>query len=172
MVVTRADIARAARPDPIFIQGFGQCSTHEWLTERLSLDGVDPDLGPPSLTRTGAMIAARDAFRLAGLAPSDIDVAQTSAPFSFLTMMILEQFGFCPLGEGGRFVESGGIDFDGGPPFNTSGGYLSFGQSSQGLYLAIECIEQLRGQARGRQVKDPRLARVHGHGAPMPAMPS
>jgi acetyl-CoA acetyltransferase len=166
MVVTRADIAEASRPDPIYIEGFGQCSTHEWLTDRLSLDGVDPDLGAPSLTRTGAMIAARDAYRMAGLRPSDISLAQTSAPFSFLAVMMLEQFGFCPQGEGGRFVEAGGVDFEGGLPFNTSGGYLSFGQSSQGLYLAIECIEQLRGRARGRQVKDPRFALVHGHGGP------
>ena len=95
---------------------------------------------------------------MAGLKPSDIDLAQTSAPFSYLVTLMMEQFGFCERGEGPAFVESGGINYDGGLPVNTSGGYLSFGQSSQGLYLAVECIEQLRGQARGRQVNDAKFA--------------
>ena len=163
MVVTRSDIARSIRPDPIYIQGWGQCSTHEYLTDRLGLVGVEPG---PNLTRTGAEVAARQAYAMAGLKPSDIDLAQTSAPFSYLVTLMMEQFGFCERGEGPAFVESGGINYDGGLPVNTSGGYLSFGQSSQGLYLAVECIEQLRGQARGRQVNDAKFALVHGHGGP------
>ncbi len=70
-------------------------------------------------------------------------------------------------GEAGRFVESGGIDYDGGRPFNTSGGYLSFGQSAQGQYLLMESIDQLRGKAIGKQVPNARVALVHGHGGPM-----
>ncbi len=163
MVVTRSDIARKARPDPIYIHGWGQCSTHEYLTDRLGLVGVEPG---PCLTSTGAGVAARQAYEMAGMKPSDIHLAQTSAPFSFLVALMTEELGFCKKGEGGAFVGSGGIDYDGGLPFNTSGGYLSFGQSSQGLYLAVECIEQLRGQARGRQVKDAQVALVHGHGGP------
>jgi acetyl-CoA acetyltransferase len=166
MVVTRADTARSIRPDPIYIHGFGQCSTHEYLTDRLGLTGVEPALDGPSLTRTGTMIASRQAYAMSGLTPADIDLAQTSAPFSFMVLMMLEQMGFCPIGEGGRFAESGGIDCDGGLPFNTSGGYLSFGQSPQGLYLADECIEQLRGKARGKQVPDAKFAMVQGHGGP------
>lgn len=83
-----------------------------------------------------------------------------------MVLMMIEQLVFCPRGEAGRFVESGGIDCEGGLPFNTSGGYLSFGQSSQGLYLAEECIAQLRGKAPGKQVPDARFAMVHGHGGP------
>ena len=167
MVVTRREIAERHRPDPVYLLGYGQCSTHEWLTDRLGLWGVEPAENGPNLTRTGAIVAARGAFAMAGLRPSDLDLAQTSAPFSFLIPMMLEQFGFCPEGTGGRFVEAGGIDFDGGFPFNTSGGYLSYGQNGQGLYLLQECIEQFRGAAKGRQVPNARRALVHGHGGPL-----
>lgn len=167
MVVTRAEIAERHRPDPIYMLGYGQCNTHEWLTDRLGLRGVEPAEKGPNLTRTGAIVAARNAYEMAGLEPGDLDLAQTSAPFSFLIPMMLEAFRFCPEGEGGRFVEAGGIDFDGGFPFNTSGGYLSYGQNGQGLYLLQECIEQFRGLAKGHPVPNAHRALVHGHGGPL-----
>ncbi|MPZ24879.1 MAG: thiolase family protein [Micromonosporaceae bacterium] len=167
MVVTRSERAESHRDDPVYLLGWGQSNTHEWLTDRLGLDGIAPAESGPNLTRTGAIAAARQAFAMAGLAPGDLDLAQTSAPFSFLVPLMLEQIGFCPEGEGGRFVGGGGVDFDGGFPFNTSGGYLSYGQSGQGLYLLQECIDQVRGRARGRPVPGARRALVHGHGGPL-----
>jgi acetyl-CoA acetyltransferase len=106
---------------------------------------------------------------MAGLKPADIDILQTSAPFSYIIPMIMEQLGFCPVGEGGRFVEEGGIDFDGGLPVNTSGGSLSYGQNGQGLYFLQEAIEQIRGVAKGKQVPNARRALIHGHGGPLAA---
>lgn len=166
-IVTRSEIAQRHRPDPIYFLGFGQANTHEWLTDRLGLWGIEPAESGPNLTRTGAIIAARKAYAMAGITPRDLDLAQTSVPFSFLVPMMLEQLGFCPEGQGGRFIEDGGIDCDGGFPFNTSGGYLSYGQNGQGLYLLQECIEQIRGKAQGKQVPDAHRALVHGHGGPL-----
>lgn len=167
VVVTSS--ARAARHsgETTYILGFGQCDTHEWLTERLELSDLEPPFDVPSLTRTGARVAARQSYEMAGLGPGDIDLVQTSAPFSALLPLMLEELGFTSAGHGGLFVEAGGVDFDGGLPFNTSGGYLSFGQSAQGLYLATECIEQLHRRAKGRQVTDAEVALVHGHGGPL-----
>ena len=169
MIITRADLAEKRRKDPIYLLGFGACSTHEWITDRMGLKGVAPAEDGPNITRTGALVAARSAYAMSGLTPKDIDLAQTSAPFSFIIPMMLEEFGLCPQGQGGRFIEEGGIDFDGGFPFNTCGGYLSYGQNGQGLYLLQECIEQIRGVAKGKQVPNASRALVHGHGGPLAA---
>jgi acetyl-CoA acetyltransferase len=167
MVVTRDDIAATRHARATFIAGFGQCSTHEWIGERMGGFDYAPFNGTPDMVRTGTEVAARQAYAMAGLRPSDIDLAQTSAPFSFANLMILEELGFCGRGEGGAFAASGGIAFDGGLPFNTMGGYLSFGQVAQGLYNLDETIRQIWGEAEGRQVPDAKVGIVHGHGGPL-----
>jgi len=165
-VITRADMVDSGSK-PIYVAGFGQCSTHEWIGERMELQGVEPVVDGPSLVRTGASVAARQAYEMSGLKPSDMDLVETSAPFTFANLLMLEELGFCGLGEGGAFVESGGVDFDGGLPFNTTGGYLSFGQSGQGLYLLKEVMDQIRGTPEGRPVPNARTGLVHGHGGPL-----
>lgn len=164
MLLTRAEIARKDHKDPTWIAGFGQCVTHEWISERMGLTGVDPVGDEPNLTRTGAAVAAAQAYEMAGLKPKDMDIVQTSAPFSFANLMMLEDLGFCKKGEGGEFVLDGGVDYDGGLPFNTNGGYLSFGQAAQGLYNLQETIDQMWGRAEGKQVKNVKTGVVHGHG--------
>lgn len=167
VVITRSEMADKAS-DPIYLTGFGQAATHEWLTERMSLSGVEPAI-KPNLTTTAAKVAAADAYAMTGLGPRDMDLVETSVPFTFANMMVLEDLGFCEKGEGKHFVGNGGIDYDGGLPFNTNGGYLSFGQAPHGMHMAVEAIEQLQGKARGKQVKDPRYALAHFHGGPLAA---
>ena len=167
MVLTRADIAHARHPEITWLSGFGQCNTHEWVGERMGGWGFAPLEKGPNMVRTGAIVAAQQAYAMAGLRPADIDIAQSSAPFSFANLLMLEEMGFCAIGEGGAFVESGGIDYDGGLPFNTMGGYLSFGQVAQGLYNLQETVDQIHGRAEGRQVPDAKIGIVHGHGGPM-----
>lgn len=167
LVLTSARRALDHHSRPVFLAGFGQRTTHEYVTERLGLRDLPGLLAEPGFFPTGARSAAEQAFAMAGVGPPDIDLVQTSAPFTFFAALMLEELGFAPPGEVGRFIREGGVDHDGGLPFNTSGGNLSFGQSGQGLYLALECIEQLRGEARGRPVRGARLALVHGHGGVM-----
>jgi acetyl-CoA acetyltransferase len=167
MVVTRADIARSSHRRATYIAGFGQCSTHEWIGERMGGFDYAPFEDGPDMIRTGTGVAAKQAYAMAGLKPSDMDLAQTSAPFSFANLMMLEELGFCGRGEGGAFAASGGIAYDGGLPFNTMGGYLSFGQVAQGLYNLDETIRQIWGEAEGRQVPDAKVGIVHGHGGPL-----
>ncbi len=164
MVVTRAELAEQAHERPTWIAGFGQSSTHEWISERMGVRDAGPVTDEPNLTATGVADAARQAYGMAAVGPGDIDLVQTSAPFTFANMMVLEELGFCAKGEGGDFVAGGGIDYDGGLPFNTQGGYLSFGQTAQGLYQLHETIDQIWGRAEGRQVPDAALGLVHGHG--------
>jgi acetyl-CoA acetyltransferase len=164
IIVTRADIAKKHHENPTWIAGFGQCSTHEWISERMGVWGVDPVGDEPNLTQLGIQVAAKQAYEMSGLKPKDIDIVQSSAPFSFVNLMVLEELGFCKKGEGGDYVWDGNVDYDGGMPFNTNGGYLSFGQAAQGLYNLQETIDQLWGRAEGRQVPDLDVGLVHGHG--------
>jgi acetyl-CoA acetyltransferase len=164
VAVVLTDANRARHYDrPVFIAGWGQLTTHEYVTERLGLQlrGIAANVG---FFPTGARNAAEQAYAMAGIGPSDLDVVETSAPFTFLAALMLEELGLAPHGDIAGFLRRGGIDRDGGLAFNTSGGNLSFGQSAQGLYLLLEAVEQLRREARGRQVRDAEIALVHGHG--------
>jgi acetyl-CoA acetyltransferase len=166
MVLTRADRAKD-HARATWLAGWGQCSTHEWVGERMNSWGYAPIENGPDLIGTGAGVSAQQAYAMSGLTPKDIDIAQSSAPFSFANLMMLEELGFCGRGEGGDFVVGGGIDFDGGLPFNTMGGYLSFGQVAQGLYNLHEVVQQMYGEAEGFQVPNVNAGIVHGHGGPL-----
>lgn len=163
-VVTSADEA----PDDestVDISGFGECSTHEYITARPSVKSAPVDR-PSALTSTAAQRSGGLAYEMAGLGPEDIDVAEVCYLFSNLALLFLEDLGFCEKGRGGEFVASGGIDPDDGLAFGTHGADLTFGQPgiSYEMNHAIECIRQLTGNALGRQVAaDTGL--VHGLGS-------
>lgn len=73
--------------------------------------------------------------------------------------------GFCPKGEGGRFVSEGGIAPGGRLPVNTNGGGLScIHPGMYGAFITIEAVRQLRGGCGARQIADAELALVHGNG--------
>ena len=63
-----------------------------------------------AIATTGAVQSGRDAFRMAGVTPADIDVAELYDCFTITVIAELEDLGFCPKGEGGRFVEGGRIE--------------------------------------------------------------
>ncbi len=85
--------------------------------------------------------------------------------FTINPILFLEDLGFCPKGEGGRFVEGGALAPGGRLPFNTNGGGLSCCHPGMyGVFLLIEAVRQLRGEAGSRQVADAEIALVHGNG--------
>lgn len=130
--------------------------------------GVGQGLTSPSrsdLSVTGLTVAAAAAFDMAGLAPSDIDVAQFYDCFTPTVISAIEDAGFVAKGQGGRFVEDGGIDLDGLLPINTSGGLLSE-TGMPGMQLIIEAVRQLRGTAN-LQIAGARKALVTGQGGAM-----
>ena len=102
------------------------------------------------------------------LTPSDVDVAQLYDGFSFICLDWLEQLGFCPVGEGGRYIEDGSaIALDGELPLNTGGGHLSAGRT-HGFGLLQEACTQLWGEGGKRQVAgDPEVAVVSAGGGPL-----
>jgi acetyl-CoA acetyltransferase len=118
-----------------------------------------------SMTAFSGSLAADDAFETAGVGRDEIDVVSMSDHFTINTLIGLEDAGFCKKGEGGAFVEGGALRFDGRLPTNTSGGYLSCTHAGlSGTFGLIEMVEQLRGTAGARQVKDARLGYIHGMG--------
>jgi acetyl-CoA acetyltransferase len=119
----------------------------------------------PDLTETAAVVSGRDAFEMAGVTPSQIDVCQLYDSFTITVLLALEDLGFCPKGEAGRFVEGGTLAPGGALPTNTSGGGLSYCHPGMlGLLLIVEGVRQLRGESGDRQVPGASLGCVHGVG--------
>jgi acetyl-CoA acetyltransferase len=81
--------------------------------------------------------------------------------------MMLEDLGFCPKGEGGRFVDDRQITYGGAIPCNTHGGLLSYAHPGMpgSLFHFNEVVQQLRGDCGERQVKGAELGLVHSLGA-------
>ena len=153
LVVTTAERARDLKQPAIHIIGWGE--GHGYL---------DPN-SAPSLTTFAGVEAANTAFGQAGVSRDDIDVVGMSDHFTINVMIGLEDAGFCKKGEGGALVEGGALNIDGRLPTNTAGGFLSFSHAgSCGLLTMIEVVEQLRGTAGARQVKDASIGYVHGMG--------
>ena len=105
-----------------------------------------------------------DLYSMAGVGPEDIDLAQLYDCFSYSVIAQLEDYGFCDKGEGGPFVEAGGMALDGELPVNTGGGLLSEGYI-HGLNGVIELVTQLRGEGGGRQVAGAEVGMATAGGA-------
>lgn len=110
--------------------------------------------------------AARKAYAMAGLRPSDIHVAEVHDATSFCEIYQIEMMGFCDPGAGGPLVEAGGTALGGQIPVNTSGGLVSKGHpiGATGLSMVAELVEQLRGEAGERQVAGARRALAENGG--------
>jgi acetyl-CoA acetyltransferase len=107
-------------------------------------------------TVSPAAESGRQAFARAGVTPADIDLAEIYDAFTYMTLVTLEDLGFCAKGEGGAFAAKGRLTIDGELPVNTDGGGLSACHPGmRGLFLLVEAVRQLRGEADGRQVRGP-----------------
>ncbi|MFF3323033.1 acetyl-CoA acetyltransferase [Streptomyces sp. NPDC002889] len=146
-----------AKP-PAWILGTGEYVSHTTMSEW------------DDFTVSPAAVGGRLAFERAGVRPDEIDIAEIYDAFTYMTLVTLEDLGFCGKGEGGAFVEKGRIGRGGDLPVNTDGGGLSACHPGmRGLFLLVEAVRQLRGEAGGHQVRvadggPPRLAVASGTG--------
>jgi len=156
MVVARRDVAVDTRA-PVWILG-GGC---EWHRQQY----VNP-ARYDEVWNVGRDAGQR-AYRMAGVSPADIDVAQLYDITSFEVLRQLEILGFCGAGEASDFVRGGGIGPQGRLPVNTDGGLFSYSHIGWGgpTLKIIEAVHQLRGEAGARQVPGARLALATGAGA-------
>ncbi len=153
VVMVRADRARDCARRPIPVLGAAHAVTHREISSM------------PDLTVTGAAISGPQAFAQAGVTAADIDLAMVYDAFTITPILFLEDLGFCPKGEGGRFVENGAIAPGGRLAVNTNGGGLSCVHPGMyGLFLLVEAVRQLRGEAGDRQLQRAELAVAHGNG--------
>jgi acetyl-CoA C-acetyltransferase len=124
--------------------------------------------GRIDLTYSGAARSGPAAFAEAGVKPADIKYASIYDSFTITVLIQLEDLGFCPKGQGGRFVADGNlISGVGKLPFNTDGGGLCNNHPSNrgGLTKVLEAVRQLRGEAHPAvQVRNCDLALAHGTG--------
>lgn len=113
-----------------------------------------------------SQVAAQRAYRIAGLQPQDIDVAEVHDATSFCEIYQAEMLGFCAVGAGGPYVASGATALGGERPINVSGGLVSKGHpvGATGLSMIYELTSQLRGECGPRQVQGAHIALAENGG--------
>lgn len=159
IVLTSTERARDLRRVPALVLGTGTCHTHAMISEM------------PDLTVTGAAVSGPLAYAEAGIGPADVDVLQLYDSFTITVLLLLEDLGFCPKGEGGPFVAEGPLAWGGALPSNTTGGGLAYTHPGMfGMFLLVEAVRQLRGECGDRQVDGAEVALVHGSGGVLSAM--
>ncbi len=145
VLLTTEEIAKKLKKPLVTIDGVGQATDTHTLQER-----SDPtDLKAVTL-------ASEQAFKMAGIKPKDIDVAELHDAFTILEIAESEHAGFFPKGEGAKALERGETQIGGKLPINPSGGLKARGHpvGATGVAQAVELVWQLRGEAGERQVKD------------------
>ena len=153
LVLVKSERARDFPKPPVYVLGAAAATWHRQIASM------------PDLTVTAAAESGPRAFAMADLTPRDVDVVELYDAFTINTLLFLEDLGFCAKGEGGAFVRDGRIAPGGELPVNTNGGGLSCCHPGMyGMFLLIEAVQQLRGEAGARQVADAQVALCHGNG--------
>ena len=112
------------------------------------------------------------AYEMAGMAPSDVDVAEVHDAFTIGEILAYENLGLCARGEGGRLVEEGVTSLGGRLPVNPSGGRLSLGHplGATGVAQVVELSRQLQGRCGDRQAEGAKTALAHVQGGSTPGI--
>ncbi len=156
VVLTSMERARDLKTQPVAMLGFGESIDHSMISQMRDFTS-----GP-------AKISGKQAFEMAGVKPSEIDLAMIYDSFTYTVLLSLEDLGFCKKGEGGAFVSNQRTAPGGAFPLNTNGGGLSYTHSGMyGVFTLIEATRQLRHDYQNegiRQVKNAKLAVAHGTG--------
>jgi acetyl-CoA acetyltransferase len=151
-IYTSPERARDLRQPPVVALGVGMGTSDSgqyWSQQK-------------AFTSTPQVFAAPAAFEMAGIAPADVDVLTVYDPFTIVTLMQVEDMGFCEKGDGGAFAAAGGLDVGGsGTPTNPHGGMLSHAYVLGSAHV-VETVRQLRGQA-ANQVADAKIGVYGGY---------
>ncbi|KXA90438.1 acetyl-CoA acetyltransferase [candidate division MSBL1 archaeon SCGC-AAA259B11] len=155
LVLASADIAKEYTDTPIIITGSGQASGTLSLHDRKSLTEIP-----------ATVHASEIAYKMAGVKPEDIDVAEVHDCFTIAEIMATEDLGFCEKGEGGKIIEENETEIGGKIPINTSGGLKSKGHplGATGIAQGVEIVTQLKEEAGKRQVDGVEIGLTHNIG--------
>ena len=155
IIVASEAKAKALSQKPVWILGLGAASTTVNLAGRDLFSGL-----------TVAQEAAAQAYKMAGIGPQNVDVAEVHDCFTIAEMMAYENLGFAKPGEGKELIQSKETYKEGRIPVNVDGGLLSKGHpiGATGGSQIRTIVLQLRGEAGDMQVKDPEIGLVHNIG--------
>jgi acetyl-CoA C-acetyltransferase len=155
VIITNEDRAKKISDTPIWLEGVGSATAPFSVLNRPSISTI------PS-----AVLAAKEAYKMAGIEAKDIDVADVHDCFTIAEIMAYEDLGFCKKGEGGKFIEEKQTYMDGKIPVNVDGGLKAKGHpvGATGTSMAVEAVKQLRGEAGERQVSNAEVALTHNVG--------
>jgi len=155
IVMCAADIAKKYKDNPVKIIGSGQGSDTLPLHGRRDICTLD-----------ATVHAAKKAYKQANIKPSDVDLAEVHDCFTIAEICAIEDLGFVKKGEGGKAIDRKITTLDGTIPVNTSGGLKSKGHpvGATGVAQVVEIVQQLRGEADRRQVKNAKIGLAHNVG--------
>jgi len=155
VIIANEEKCKAFSKKPVWILGLGAASTSVNMAGREIFSGL-----------TVGMQAGEQAYKMAGITPKDIDVAEVHDCFTIAEMMAYENLGFAKPGEGKDLIRSKETYKEGSIPVNVDGGLLSKGHpiGATGGSQIRTIVLQLRGEAGPMQVKDPEIGLVHNIG--------
>ena len=155
VIVANEEKAKTLSKKPVWILGVGAASASVNLAGRELFTGL-----------TVAQQAGEQAYKMAGVTPEDIDVAEVHDCFTIAELMAYENLGFAKPGEGKELIKGKETYKEGSIPVNVDGGLLSKGHpiGATGGSQIRTIVLQLRGEAREMQVKDPEIGLVHNIG--------
>ena len=155
VLVASEEKAKALSKKPVWILGIGASSTAVNLAGRDLFTGL-----------TVGQEAGEQAYKMAGITPKDIDVAEVHDCFTIAEMMAYENLGFAKPGEGKDLIGNKETYKEGSIPVNVDGGLLSKGHpiGATGGSQIRTIVLQLRGEAGEMQVKDPEIGLIHNIG--------
>jgi acetyl-CoA C-acetyltransferase len=155
LVLCPADMARRFQKPLVKITASAMATDSIALSQRREIAWIE-----------SAYQASKKAYEMAGKRPQDMNVIEVHDCFTIAEIMVMEAIGLVEKGQGGPAVEAGLTALGGKFPVNTSGGLKSKGHpvGATGVAQAIEIVEQLRGEAGPRQVKDARLGMTQNMG--------
>ncbi|MBI3245966.1 MAG: thiolase family protein [Deltaproteobacteria bacterium] len=141
-VLTTADRAKDLRKPPVYIRGMGRQEAFRAYET--------PDLVMQSFQQERV---AKMVFPMADMTTKDIQALYVQDAYSPAILAAIENYGFCPKGEGGRWIQGGRIAIDGELPINANGGQLSE-TYMVGWQNTCDAVRQLRGECGPRQIKN------------------
>jgi acetyl-CoA C-acetyltransferase len=155
LIVASEEKAKALSQKPVWILGLGAASASVNMSGRDLFTGL-----------AVAQHASEQAYKMAGLMPGDIDVAEVHDCFTVSEILAYEDLGFAEPGEGKELMRSKETYKEGRIPVNVDGGLLSKGHpiGATGGSQIRTIVLELRGEAGEMQVKDPEIGLVHNIG--------
>lgn len=155
LVLCDMETAKEYCDQPVKVTGTGQGSDTLSISNRKDITKI-----------RSTIAAANRAYKMAGIGPGDIDLAEVHDSYTISEILAVEDLGFFEKGQGGKATEEGETSLKGSIPINTSGGLKARGHpfGATGIAQVNELVIQLRGKADQRQVKDARRALAHNMG--------